>query len=280
MKEKFQTKKSLGQHFLTTPLVPSWMCDAADIKTGDTVLEIGPGTGALTRELLVRGATVIALEADIRATVVLAELFADAISRGQLTVHHADVRHVEVASLAGLQNHSFKVVANIPYYLSGLLFRIMLESEFQPSLLVYLVQKEVAKRITASLDRKEKESLLSLSVKAYGEVKYVRAVSRGHFAPSPNVDSAIVLVQNIHRSNFMTIQEGFFFELLHIGFGQKRKQLLGNLSKFYDRNTLTNIFSTLSLPVFTRAEDMSLTIWLRLVESLHGITRSTGQSPE
>ncbi len=271
MTEKFETKKSLGQHFLTSDVVPKWMCDAAEIVVGDLVLEIGPGTGVLTRELLSRGATVIALEADLRAIDVLEGAFKTEIANKHLMLHHVDVRTLDLSTIPKLKDHSFKVVANIPYYLSGLLFRSFLESAIQPSSLVYLVQKEVAKRICTDLKRKEKESLLSLSVKAYGVPKYVKTVSKGHFAPSPKIDSAIILVQNINRDNFKKISEDFFFEMLHIGFGQKRKQLLGNLSKVYERNTLTNTFSTLSLPVSTRAEDMPLEIWLTLVEHLSKI---------
>lgn len=273
--KKFETKKSLGQHFLTTPTVPKWMCDAASVIKSDLVLEIGPGTGILTHELLARGATVIALEADSRALVVLEETFSKEITEGQLMLHHTDVRDFELKTIEQLKEHQFKVVANIPYYLSGLLFRMMLESQTQPSLLVYLVQKEVAKRITVSKQRGEKESILSLSVTAYGTAKYVKTVSRGHFSPAPNVDSAIILVEHINRNNFKNLKESFFFELLHIGFGQKRKQLLGNLSKYYDRSILTNIFSTLSLPISTRAEDVSLEKWLELGESLQIIPQST-----
>ena len=273
--KKFETKKSLGQHFLTTPTVPKWMCDAASVTKSDLVLEIGPGTGILTHELLARGATVIALEADSRALVVLEETFSKEITEGQLVLHHTDVRDFELKTIEQLKEHQYKVVANIPYYLSGLLFRMMLESQMQPSLLVYLVQKEVAKRITVSKQRSEKESILSLSISAYGTAKYVKTVSRGHFSPAPNVDSAIILVEHINRNNFKNLKESFFFELLHIGFGQKRKQLLGNLSKYYNRSILTNIFSTLSLPISTRAEDVSLEKWLELGESLQIIPQST-----
>lgn len=266
--QKIEAKKSLGQHFLTSAVVPSWMCDAADIREGDVVLEIGPGTGVLTKEILRRGARVIALEADLRALAVLKEIFAEEIDSHQLTLHHADVRTADLHRIEGISDHQFKIVANIPYYLSGMLFRTFLESSVQPTCLVYLVQKEVAKRITSDLSRGEKESLLSLSVKIYGTPRYVKTVSRGHFAPSPKVDSAIVAVQNISRDNFQTLDPTFFFKLLHLGFGQKRKQLLGNLSKQFERNTLTNIFSTLSLPVSTRAEDMSLSMWLSLATAL------------
>ncbi len=266
--KKFQTKKSLGQHFLNSPAVPKWMCDAAEITVGDLVLEIGPGTGVLTKELLIRGAKVLALEADTRAIEVLKELFTKEIRDGHLTICHTDVRELELSTITGITDHSFKVVANIPYYLSGLLFRMMLESDIQPSKLVYLVQKEVAKRITADLKRDEKESILSLSIKVYGVPTYVKTVTKGHFNPPPKIDSAIIAIENITRDNFTHTDEHFFFEMLHIGFGQKRKQLLGNLAQKYDRTALINIFSTLSLDATIRAEDVSLPMWLALVTEL------------
>ncbi len=271
---KIEAKKSLGQHFLTSNVVPSWMCDAAEVQKGDTVLEIGPGTGVLTSEILKRGASVLALEADIRAIEALEHSFAQELKEGRLKLIHTDVRELDLQKLPGITDGSYKVVANIPYYLSGHLFRSFLQTAVQPKSLVFLVQKEVAKRITVDLKRKEKESLLSLSVKAYGTPVYVKAVSRGHFTPPPKIDSAVILVRNIHRDNFKDLEESFFFELLHLGFGQKRKQLLGNLAKQYDRNTLTNIFSTLSLPVSIRAEDLDLEKWLTLVRMLQGIDLS------
>ncbi len=273
-RDAFQTKKSLGQHFLTSSVVPSWMCDAARVTEGDIVLEIGPGTGVLTREILSRGATVVAVEADARAIAVLAETFTDEITSKRLVLHHLDVRESSLLELPLLHDHAFKVVANIPYYLSGMLFRVLLEKTVQPSELVYLVQKEVAKRITSDLARDEKESILSLSVKAYGTPEYVKTVSRGHFSPAPKVDSAIVAVRNIRRDNFRELDPSFFFELLHLGFGKKRKQLLGNLSEKFSREQLTHTFSTLSIPVSTRAEDLALQIWLDLARALSIPTQS------
>ncbi|MFT7507132.1 MAG: 16S rRNA (adenine1518-N6/adenine1519-N6)-dimethyltransferase [Acidimicrobiales bacterium] len=266
--QKINAKKSLGQHFLTSAVVPSWMCDAADITSNDTVLEIGPGTGVLTNELLKRGATVVALEADTRAIEALQTTFKDEITSGTLILHHTDVRTLDLAKLPHISNHSFKVVANIPYYLSGLLFRMFLESAIQPTDLVYLVQKEVAKRATSNISKGEKESLLSLSVQAYGTPKYVKTVTRGHFTPPPKVDSGIIAIRNISKNNFKDIDESLFFNILHLGFGQKRKQLLGNLTKQYDRELLTHTFSTVDIPVSIRAEDVPLEKWLILVESL------------
>ncbi len=267
MNDKFETKKSLGQHFLNSRVVPGWLCEAGEVTSNDTVLEIGPGTGALTIELLERGAKVIALEADPRAIEVLQEKFSEAVADGRLTIHHTDVRQFEPQNI-GLQDHSFKVVANIPYYLTGQLFRTFLDSNVQPTLLVFLVQKEVAKRATTKLEYGEKESLLSLSIKAFGTPKYVKTVGKGHFNPSPKVDSAIIKVADVNREHFTKISPELFFHVLHLGFASKRKQLLGNLSKEYDRTKLSELFSTLDLALDVRGEDVPLNKWFELVEHL------------
>lgn len=265
--EKFQTKKSLGQHFLSSNVVPVWLCDAGDVKEGDTVLEVGPGTGVLTAEILARGAKVVALEADSRAIEVLESKFTSQLTTGQLYIYHTDVRKLDLEKL-DLADKSFKVVANIPYYLTGHLFRSFLDSTIQPTLLVFLIQKEVAKRATAKLSRDEKESLLSLSLKVFGTPTYIRTVGRGHFVPPPAVDSAIIKIDDISQNNFLNISSNDFFEILHLGFGQKRKQLLGNLSKKYDRKILLEIFPTIGIAEDARAEDIPLEKWLLLVTEL------------
>lgn len=262
--EKFQHKKSLGQNFLTSDTVPRWLCDAADLQAGDKVFEIGPGTGALTKELLAESAIVTAVEADERALAILKETFAAEIKSGQLTLHHGDSRVITPFHL-GFANHDFKVVANIPYYLSGFLFRTLLESEIQPQNLTFLIQKELAWRIA----RDPKESILSLSIKAFGEPKYIKTVSRGHFNPAPKVDSAILSVYNINRNHFTNFTPDYFFTLLHLGLGHKRKQLISNLSAHHDRAKLTTTFTELNLRPDIRGEDLSLDEWLALAKKLY-----------
>ena len=260
---------SLGQHFLNNARIPALMADAAEVESGDTVLEIGPGTGVLTRELLRRGARVIAIEADARAVAALAKPFRAEIENGKLIIIHDDVRNFpnfprQGLGKLGIRPHAYKVVANIPYYLSGMLFRTFLETALQPHTLVFLVQREVAERIA----RDKKESLLSLSVKVFGDPEYVKTVARGNFTPPPRVDSAILVVTNISRERLSGMDEKLFFSLIHAGFASKRKQLIGNLTKIADRETLTSIFNGLGLPLTIRGEDVPLATWLSLAKSL------------
>lgn len=239
------------------------MCDAADIKAGETVFEIGPGTGALTKELLSRGATVVALEADLRAIDALQETFATEIAAGKLKLRHGDARELDLASFH-LTSGGFKVVANIPYYLSGLLFRKCLDTKTQPNTLVFLIQKELAERIA----RDKKESLLSLSVKVFGKPEYITTVKRGHFTPSPKVDSAILKVSDISRTVFENISSTDFFSILHAGFGQKRKQLQHNLRATWDKERVIEALKSTGLPETVRAEDIALEDWLKITKLL------------
>jgi len=266
---KFVAKKSLGQNFLTSDVVPRWMADAALLTATDTILEIGPGTGVLTKALLARDGRVIAIETDGRAVEVLTETFTAELANGTLTLIHKDIREVSLAEI-GLMPQSYKVVANIPYYLSGFLLRFFLEQSVQPSTLVFLMQKEVVTRIA----REPKESILSLSVKAFGTPKYIKTVTRGHFQPQPKVDSAILQVTDISMDNFSEhCPVSLFFHLLHLGFGQKRKQLIANLSKEYERSRLERIFTNHSILLTARAETLTLPTWLALTRVLVAETK-------
>lgn len=269
MKPKFEHKKSLGQHFLNNDVVPKWLVETGAVGALDIILEIGPGTGALTAPLLKTNAKVIALEADERALTILNETFAAEVSSGQLTLIHKDVRSLNLAEF-GLTDHSFKVVSNIPYYLSGYLFRTLLESPIQPSDLIFLVQKEVAKRVVESVERGGKSSLLSLSTQVYGTTTYVRTVSSGHFTPPPKVDSAIIAITDITRNNFTKkCSEVNFFTLIHAGFASKRKQLQGNLRVIVnDQAAIAETIAALGVSPAVRAEDLNLKQWLDLTESL------------
>lgn len=251
-----QKKKSLGQHFLRSEGALAAVTQAADLTKGERVIEIGPGEGALTAHLLRTGAHVTAIEKDHRLIPLLTEKFA-----GQpLTVHEADALETSLDSLD--ITPPYKVVGNIPYYITGALIRKFLTLKEQPSRLVFLVQKEVAERIA----RSKKESILSLSVKAYGNPTYIKTVPRGAFVPPPKVDSAILLIEGVSRQHFKnTSHEQTFFDLLHAGFGSKRKLLIRNVEKVLGEHT-AEAFIRAGIAPKARAEDVPLTKWLTLAQ--------------
>lgn len=240
----------LGQHLLTNPHVGIKVADAAGVTKDTLVLEVGPGKGALTGELLRRGAHVIAVEKDPAMIAVLREVFSKEIKNKKLTIVDGDIREYPPDTL--IPKKKYVVAANIPYYITGELIRTFLTAKNQPLAVSLLVQKEVAERVA----RSKKESILSLSVKVYGVPKYVDTVKRGNFNPPPKVDSAILAITDISRKNFKTISEETFFTLIKAAFGQKRKTLAGNVKRALG----------IELPVDknVRAEDVPLTEWLVL----------------
>ncbi len=252
-------KKSLGQHFLKADSYLRAVADAADVTVHDVVLEIGPGDGALTRELLIRGAKVVAIEKDHRFIPMLHATFDREVALKQLTLLEGDALEFDATNHPSLTG-SYKVVANIPYYITGALLRKFLTSDVQPTTLVFLIQKEVAQRIAKS----SKESLLSLSVKAYGTPTYVKTVPSGAFSPPPEVDSAILLVSGVSRSNFTSAaHETRFFELIHAGFAQKRKMLKKNVEQILGKDTDVRLEKA-GIVLTARAEDIPLNKWLTL----------------
>lgn len=248
----------LGQHFLTSTAIAEAIVDAAHITPNETVLEVGPGKGILTEALLAQGARVVAVEKDPALVVFLNETFLNEIREKRLEIREGDVRDLKLSSLNSHLSTHYKVVANIPYYITGELMRMFLTAEHQPNTIVFLVQKEVAERVAKS----KKESLLSLSVKAYGTPRYVKTVKAGSFSPPPSVDSAILAIENISREHFKNTSEENFFKLLHVGFGQKRKTLMGNLKR-------AGLYTeAMALDPTTRAEDVPPEAWLTLSKAL------------
>jgi len=255
-------KRSLGQHFLKSETALSAIIEIGNVSIGDTILEIGPGRGALTAKLLGTGAKVIAVEKDDNLFELLKQTFEKELKKGNLKLIHADILEFD---LAKLEARSYKLIANIPYYITGAILKKFLESDCQPEKMILLLQKEVAKRIVAQDGR---ESILSISVKVYGEPKYIQMVKAGSFSPAPKVDSAILLIQNISKDFFKKCSEKKFFELLRAGFKSKRKKLSSNLSEVKPREEVLEIFKKLNLDENLRAEDLGVEGWRKLVEAL------------
>lgn len=256
-------KKSLGQNFLMHPQTAARIVAAAQVPEHVPVLEIGPGTGMLTRALLGAGHTVIAVEADAELLPILGASFADEMRSNKLTLVHADIRDFATTRLP----EHYALVANIPYYITGEIIRSFLTAGNKPESMTLLVQKEVAERIV----RAKKESLLSLSVKAFGTPKYCFKVPKGAFKPAPAVDSAVISIQNIHKEAFRSSEEEeCFFELLRTGFAHKRKLLLGNLSLLYPSERVKEALTSAEVSLKARAEDLSLADWRHIFEFLTG----------
>ena len=256
-------KKSLGQNFLNSKTVARDIVRASELSPADTVLEIGPGKGFLTSELLASGAHVTAVEKDDRMIPILSEKFSEEIKNKQFTLVHGDIMEEFDKKTLKLPAN-YKLVANIPYYLTGQIIRTFLEAKEKPNMMILMVQKEVATRIVA---RDKKESILSVAVKVYGTPKLIKKVPARYFTPSPKVDSAILSIENISGKNFTDkVSEKYFFEVVRAGFAHKRKVLAGNLKELFGENTL-DALKKASVPENARAENLSLVQWLSIAHA-------------
>lgn len=260
-----KAKKNLGQNFLKSKEALNKMCSAGEVSSKDTVLEIGPGKGALTEKLLEKAGCVIAIEKDKDLISVLEEKFEKEIKSGKLILIENDILDFDPTTSPSLPS-TYKIIANIPYNITGAIFKKFLSNKIQPERMVILVQKEVAERIVA---RDDKESILSLSVKAYGTPKYIMKVHKRFFSPEPKIDSAIIAITNISKDNFKKeSDENIFFEIIKTGFAHKRKVLRKNLENLHFMEVglpkIDKIFSILKIDQKSRAEDIKIEKWLTL----------------
>lgn len=255
----------LGQHFLVSRPVQAAILAAAGRDPRGTVLEIGPGNGVLTLPLAGRFAHIIAVEKDERLA---AELAATLQTRGITNVQliPGDILALFPEKLPLPEN--YRVIANIPYYLTGRLIRRLLESAERPQDILLTVQKEVAERIVAKPPRM---NLLALSVQAYGKPQIIARVPAQAFRPQPKVDSAIIKISEISDAFFTKnrIASKHFFGVLHAAFSGKRKILENSLSKNLKlpKTELIALLSRLKLEG-RRAETLSLVQWGKLAHAL------------
>jgi 16S rRNA (adenine1518-N6/adenine1519-N6)-dimethyltransferase len=274
-----KAKKHLGQHFLHSGGVLVKIRDAAHISSEDTILEIGPGRGALTELLVAHAKKVIAVEKDRELIPVLEEKFAKEIASGKLELLEEDVLDFDPVARSCLTT-GYKLVANIPYYITGAIIEKFLSAKCQPTQMVLLIQKEVAERIVARPAdgaKQGKESILSIAVKAYGVPKIIAKVPPGAFVPPPTVDSAILSIEGISRDFFADTDEKLFFAIMKSIFGKKRKQIGGSLAEFLGNNDPSNTsrrekaliaLAKAGIDAKTRPEDISLKTWKMLTQAL------------
>ncbi len=242
---KVLAKRSLGQNWLVNPGVLDRIVAAAGVGPADTVLEIGPGTGALTARLAATGAAIVAVEKDRRLVEPLRAQFAD---RPNVRIVEGDILELDPVRLE--LPPRYKVVANIPYYLTSYLIRRMLEEWPQPQLAVLMVQREVAQRITATPPAM---NLLGLAVQLYATPHVVMRVSRGSFRPMPDVDSAVVLLEPTGADRASNER---VLALARTAFGQKRKQLATSIPA--DALAAAGIVPT------ARPQELSVDDWRKL----------------
>jgi 16S rRNA (adenine1518-N6/adenine1519-N6)-dimethyltransferase len=253
-------KKSLGQHWLNDPASLEAMCVSADVQAGDTVLEIGPGHGTLTELLVKKAKRVIAVEFDQKLAMDLPKR----VSADNLEVVSQDILGFDFTKLPS----TYKIVANIPYYLTSHLIRVISETPNPPQTAVLLVQKEVAQRIAA---RPGDMSLLSVTAQFYWQVSVALEVPASLFTPPPKVDSQILVLEHLNPPRFPDVDTKDFFRLVKAGFSQRRKTLLNSLSSglHRSRDETQAICSAASIDPKRRPQTLSLDDWLGLYRALH-----------
>jgi 16S rRNA (adenine1518-N6/adenine1519-N6)-dimethyltransferase len=259
-----QPKKSLGQNFLVDEAALARIVAAADLGPNDTVLEIGPGLGTLTRRLAEATGRVIAVELDDRLMPVLRHTLAP---YRNVAIVHGDILELDVTQVIRPEAASFKVVANLPYYITSAVLRHLLQASVRPRLMVLTVQLEVAQRLTAGPGEM---SLLAVSVQVYGQPRVVGRIKAGSFYPAPKVDSAVVRV-DLYAQPVVALEDvDGFFEVVRAGFGERRKQLRNALSRGLKRDAgeIAQALERAGVDPARRAETLSLEEWVRVCQSV------------
>jgi 16S rRNA (adenine1518-N6/adenine1519-N6)-dimethyltransferase len=256
-----EAKKSLGQNFISDENILARIAAAAELTPADNVLEVGPGLGSLTHQLARAAGRVVAVELDDRLLPILA---LEMGGYDNVELVHGDILEQEPAQWFG--SEPYKVVANLPYYITGAILRHLLSAESKPQLMVMTVQKEVADRMTAVPGNM---SLLSVSVQFHGRATIVDSLKAGAFWPRPGVDSAIVRLEVAPEPLVPVADEKAFFHLVRMGFSQKRKQLKNNMRALgRSDEEVERALAEAGIDGRRRAETLSLEEWAKLYQAL------------
>lgn len=260
-----RARKSLGQHFLVNRGALGRIVAAADLSPQDTVIEVGPGLGVMTRELSRCAGRVIAVEADDRLAVALHEILHGS---DNVTIVNADVLEIDPVSLLGVDHPDaavprYKVVANIPYYITSPILRHFLEARSKPSLIVVLVQKEVGEAIVA---RPGDLSILAVSIQFYGKPAILGRVPAASFYPQPKVDSVILRIDLYDQPPVRVSHPRHFFEIVKAGFSAPRKQIRNSLAQGLGLSPAQaeDVLRRAGIDPKRRAETLSLDEWAGL----------------
>lgn len=247
--------KSLGQHWLRDRSVLEHIADLAGVETGDTVLEIGPGLGTLTSELLRRADNVLAVEFDEA----LARKLPAQFPGKNLKVVNQDILSFDLSQLPA----GYKVAANVPYYITSKIVQLLMTAENKPSVAVLLVQKEVAERLAAPAGDM---SILAISAQLYADVQLGDVVPAELFTPPPKVDSQVVVLRTREQPLFTDISEKDYFRVVKAGFSAKRKKLRSSLSGGLgiSKDDASRLLENAGINPDMRAEDLTLEQWYQL----------------
>lgn len=250
-------KKSLGQHWLKDPEILADIAEAAELTSDDVVLEIGPGLGTLTSRLLARANSVTAVEFDAD----LARKLPGQFPGNKLTVVNQDILQFDLNQLP----KNYKVVANVPYYITSKIVEKLMTVENKPSIAVLLVQKEVAERIAAEAGNM---SILSVSVQIFAEAELDIEVPRQFFTPPPKVDSQVVILRTRNNPLITPEDQRDFFRIVKAGFSAKRKKLRSSLSGGLgiDKSSVEELLKNAGISPDARAEDLAIEDWKRLLK--------------
>jgi 16S rRNA (adenine1518-N6/adenine1519-N6)-dimethyltransferase len=269
MSEMPIAKKGLGQHWLTDQAALQAICDAGEITQQDTVLEIGPGTGTLTRLLVQHAKQVIAVEFDSK----LASDLPNKVKAKNLMVEQHDILTYDLNNLPP----DYKIIANIPYYLTSNLIRVLSETTNRAALVVLLVQKEVAQRVAA---KPGDMSLLSVSAQFYWEVSLSRVVPAKLFTPAPKIDSQVLILKRRPQPLFPGIDTKHFFQLVKAGFSARRKMLHGSLSGGLRMNKEKTIMllQAAGIDSSLRPQELSLQDWYSIYRTVENTWQLSSKS--
>ena len=250
--------KSLGQHWLRDRSVLEHIAELADVQAGDTVLEIGPGLGTLTSELLRRADSVLAVEFDEA----LARKLPGQFPGKNLQVVNQDILSFDLSQLPA----GYKVAANVPYYITSKIVQLLMTADNKPSVAVLLVQKEVAERLAAPAGDM---SILAVSAQLYADVFLGDVVPAALFTPPPKVDSQVVVLRTRERPLFTDISEKDYFRVVKAGFSAKRKKLRSSLSGGLGlpKDRIAELLDKAEVSPDVRAEDLTLEQWYRLAKA-------------
>jgi len=262
---KISPQRSKGQNFLITESVYDYIVKAAEIKTTDTVLEVGPGLGFLTAKLAARAQQVIAVELDDQLAEYLRTGF-NLQDESNVVIVNQDILKFNLANYLPSPKTPYKVVANLPYNITSFFLRQFLSSTHRPLSLILMLQKEVAERLTAA---PPDMSLLAVSVQYYARPEILKIIKAGNFWPEPKVDSALVRLTVTKKDSSLETDKRFF-RLVKIGFSAKRKMLKNNLAAGLKIAPLQleNILKASRLDPQLRAEKLSLADWEKLFAAL------------